>query len=69
MPDVYTRNELLYGRDSLANPVFYEYLKEETAKKKGYLAKKMSAESRITLVRQIEEMEEVLKGEVDRNFK
>ncbi len=68
-PDVYTRNELLYGRDSLANPVFYKYVKEETAKKKGYLAKKMSAESRITLARQIEEMEEVLKGEADRNFK
>ena len=68
-PDVYTRNELLYGRDSLANPVFYKYLKEETDKKKSYLAKKMSAESRLALVRQIEETEVVLKGEADRNFK
>ena len=59
----YTAEQLLYGRDSLRNPVFYEYLKEELNKKKGYLKNDMADESRQNLTQQIKRMEEVLKGE------
>ena len=59
----YTDKQLLYGKDSLHNPVFYGYLKEELAKKKSYLQSEMTEESRISLMQQIKKMEEVLKGE------
>ena len=61
----YTKEQLLYGKDSLNNPVFYDYLKEELNKKRGYLKRNMTDESRQTLTEQIKEMEEVLKGEAD----
>ena len=64
----YTKNQLLYGKDSLKNPVFYDYLKEQLAKKKSYLSSDMTEENRQSLVRQIKQMEEVLKGEADRNI-
>ena len=59
----YTQNQLLYGKDSLKNPVFYDYLKEELNKKISYLKNEMTEESRQNIIRQIKEMEEVLKGE------
>ena len=64
----YTDEQLLYGKDSLKNPVFYEYLREELNKKKGYLKHSMTEESRQNLTRQIKRMEEVLKGETYRNI-
>ena len=64
----YTKEQLLYGKDSLENPVFYDYLKEELNKKKNYLLSDMTAQSRQTLTEQIKDMEEVLKGEAKRNI-
>lgn len=64
----YTQTQLLYGKDSLNNPVFYNYLKEELSKKKSYLKNDMADESRQTLIKQIKQMEEVLRGETDRNL-
>ena len=64
----YTQNQLLYGKDSLENPVFFEYLKKELNKKKSYLKNDMADESREILANQIKKMEEVLKGEADRNI-
>ena len=61
----YTEEQLLYGKDSLKNRVFYDYLKEELIKKKNYLLSDMREESRISLTQQIKKMEEVLKGETD----
>ena len=63
----YTDAQLLYGKDSLNNPVFYDYLKEELSKKKSYLQSEMTEDSRISLIQQIKMMEEVLKGETERN--
>ena len=65
----YSGEQLLYGKDSLKNPVFYDYLNEELAKKKRYLSKDMTDDSRRALTRQIKKMEEVLKGETDRNIR
>ena len=59
----YTKNQLLYGKDSLKNPVFYDYLKDELDKKKSYLKNDMAEENRRALTEQIKEIEEVLKGE------
>ena len=66
---MYTEEQLLYGKDSLKNPVFYEYLREALNKKKGYLKNDMTDESRRTITLQIKEMEEVLKGEADRDIR
>lgn len=38
----YSANELLFGRDSLSNPVVKDYAKAEAVKKKGYLQGIMS---------------------------
>ena len=65
----YTHEQLLYGKDSLYNPVFYNYLIEELNKKKSYLSSGMTDESRLALTQQINAMEEVLKGEANRNIK
>ena len=62
-PQSYTLKQLLYGKDSLNNPVFYDYLKEELNKKISYLKNNMTDESRQNIVHQIKIMEEVLKGE------
>ncbi len=69
MAQKYGKEQLLYGKDSLDNPVFYEYLSKELAKKKSYLLNKMSADSRRDLMRQIKQIEEVLKGEAGRNIR
>ena len=64
----YTGEQLLYGKDSLNNPVFYKYLREELAKKKNYLKNDMAEGNRHSLTEQIKRMEEVLKGETDGNI-
>lgn len=64
----YTQEQLLYGKDSLLNPVFYDYLREELRKKKSYLLSDMTEDSRQTLMLQMKKMEEVLKGETDGNI-
>ena len=64
----YTKEQLLYGKDSLKNPVFYDYLRNELNKKKNYLKNEMTDENRLTLTGQIKGMEEVLKGETDGNI-
>lgn len=65
----YSEEELKYGRDSLKNKVFYDYLSGELEKKKSYLKREMSAESRRLIQADIAFMEEVLKGEAYRNTK
>lgn len=64
----YTKEQILYGKDSLNNPVFYDYLKEEINKKKSYLKSDMTDKNRQNLIEQIKFMEEVLKDEADGNF-
>lgn len=64
-PQKYTQQQLMYGKDSLKNPVFYDYLIDELTKKKSYLKNEMAEENRQTLTNQIKLMEEVLKGETD----
>ncbi len=64
----YTEEQLLYGKDSLKNPVFYKYLKAELNKKRNYILNDMADGSRQSLMQQIKKMEEVLKGEADRNI-
>lgn len=59
----YTETEIKYGKDSLNNPVFYEYLKKELLKKRTYLNGNLSTENRNILEKQIQQMEEVLKSE------
>ena len=64
----YTNEQLLYGKDSLKNHVFFDYLKDELNKNKSYLKSDMTDESRRVLTERIKRMEEVLKGEADRNI-
>ena len=64
----YTKEQLLYGKDSLKNPVFYDYLRNELNKKKSYLKNEMTEESCQMLIEQIKSMEEVLKGGADKNI-
>lgn len=64
----YTDEQVLYGKDSLKNPIFYEYLRIELNKKKSYLKSEMTDENRQLLTEKIEKMEEVLKGEPARNI-
>lgn len=59
----YHQAQLKYGADSLNNPVFYEYLKGELLKKKSYLTRTMSEESRFFLEADVAFMEGVLNGE------
>lgn len=59
----YSKAQRLYGRDSLLNSVFCEYLKNEIAKKKNYLTREMSEESRLSLEADVAFMEGVLNGE------
>ena len=59
----YNKAQIKYGKDSLKNPVFYEYLKEELSKKKSYLTRKMSEENRKLLQGEVFFMEEILSGE------
>lgn len=59
----YNDVQLKYGKDSLKNPIFYEYLKQEIYKKQTYLLKEMSEENRCIIEKQIKQMEEVLKSE------
>ena len=65
----YTEEQLAYGKDSLKNPVLYNYLREELKKNTGYLAREMSEESRSNLMRRTERIKEVLKSETDGNIK
>lgn len=60
----YNEAEIKYGKDSLSNPVFNKYLSEEIFKKKGYLTRKLSAQSRYLIEQEIAFMEGVLKGEI-----
>lgn len=64
----YTEEQFRYGKDCLKNPVFYSYLQEEINKKKSYLSNEMTELSRSELVRQIKNMEEILKNETDGNI-
>lgn len=61
----YSEAELLYGRDSIKNPVFKEYLKEEIAKKQSYLQRVMTDENRAILEKETAFMQGVLNGEIN----
>ncbi len=64
-PQNYSEAQLKYGKDSLKNTVFYEYLKTELSKKKSYLLRTMTDENRSRLETEISFMEGVLKSEID----
>ncbi len=59
----YTKAQLAYGRDSLNNPVLREYLQEELNKKREYLSRGMSENSRAALSEDARFIEGVLSGE------
>lgn len=61
----YTKAQLLYGRDSLKNSVFREFLKAELDKKQSYLSRPMTDENRAGLENTIEFMQGVLNGEIE----
>lgn len=61
----YTPARYAYGRDSLNNPVFKDYLRRELEKKREYLTRKMSREQSERLERQVRFMQGVLEGEID----
>lgn len=63
-PRKYNAAEIRYGKDSLNNPVFFEYLHGEIAKKKSYLTRNMTEESRFFLESDINFMEGILNGEI-----
>lgn len=63
----YSEAELLYGRDSLKNPVFYGYLRLELKKNERYLHNRMTEGSRADIMRRIKLMEEILKNDPDGN--
>lgn len=62
-PD-YSEAELEYGRDSLKNPLLREYLGDELAKKRSYLTRTMTAESRRFIEKSIAFIEAVLNNEI-----
>lgn len=62
-PDPYTADQLLYGKDSLQNPVFYEYIRQELAKKQGYLQSRLSIENRQKIEREIDYLQRILSNE------
>lgn len=59
--------QLKYGKDSLHNPVFYEFLEKEILKKRAYLSGNLSSKSRNLIDKQIKQMEGILKSEIKRN--
>lgn len=61
----YNKVRLRYGKDSLNNPVFYDYLKEELTKKKNYLTRTMSEQNRLAIEADIAFMQGVLNGEIN----
>ena len=61
----YTRAELAFGRHSLKNPLFKEYLKEEIYKSQGYLSGEMSEGSRAVLTSRLAFLNGVLSGEIN----
>ena len=64
----YSEKQLRYGKDSLTNPVLFDYLSEELKKNTDFSARQMSESSRIQLMRRIEMIQEVLKSETDGNI-
>lgn len=62
----YSERQLEYGRDSLKNPAFKTYLNEEISKKRGYLKRGLSCETRGEIEKTIRFMEDTLL-EVSRN--
>lgn len=58
----YNKAEILYGKDSLKNPVFYDYIGAEIAKKKSYLTREMKRGNREKLQAEIAFMQEVADG-------
>ncbi len=61
----YSQSQLKYGKDSLKNPVFRNYLTAEIDKKKKYSENEMTYENRSRLLSDIAFMEGVLNGETD----
>lgn len=62
--EIYSEAQLLYGRDSLFNPVLSSFLNEELKKKKSYLSRGMSDKNRKELKEKISFIEGVLSGEI-----
>ena len=63
----YTETQLEFGKNSLKTPVLKEYLKEELAKKCGYLKRKLSQIARKEIEESIRFLEDTLL-EVSRNI-
>ena len=62
---VYTEAQLEYGKGDI-NGALGGYLREEIAKKRQYLERGLSRDSRLEIERQIKQMAAVLKGEINR---
>jgi tRNA A22 N-methylase len=60
----YTQTQLRFGRDSLANPLFQDYLAQKIAKKRGYLQAEMSGEHRAAIVAELDYLKRVKDGEI-----
>lgn len=60
----YGKGELAFGRDSLKNPVLYDYLNEEITKLNGYLTRALSTESRAQLEQRYDFLKGVYSGEI-----
>jgi tRNA (adenine22-N1)-methyltransferase len=60
----YTKAQLLYGKDSLKNKVFLDYLDVEIAKKQSYLNRQMTNEHRQELEKDLKFMMGVKSGEI-----
>jgi tRNA A22 N-methylase len=60
----YTPTQIKFGRDSLTNPLFQEYLAQEIAKKRTYLQAEMSGEHRSALMAELDYLKRVKAGEI-----
>lgn len=58
----YSQAELEFGRDSLKNPLFYDYLREEIDKKSTYAVQDMNEEHKKEYESSLEFMREVCNG-------
>lgn len=60
----YSKAQLLFGKDSLKNPVLKDYLSDEIRKKQTYLSNDMSADSRKNIEKDLQFLQGVYEGEI-----
>jgi tRNA (adenine22-N1)-methyltransferase len=61
----YSKAQMMFGRDSLKNIVFNDYLKAEILKKEGYLSRDMTDEHRQNLEESLAFLKGVYSGEIE----